>query len=120
MTYISEDFKNNDKTKYLYPSYEDLLKKEIEAKELLNEDGDEGVNDEMRELANIELADLNLQKEKLLNEMSEILEKDKLEEEKPKAMILEIASGAGGDEASLFAAELALMYQNFALKNRMG
>ena len=33
-------------------------------------------------------------------------------------MILEIAAGAGGDESSLFAAELAAMYQNFALKNK--
>lgn len=47
-----------------------------------------------------------------------MLDKDKEEEEKPKAMILEIAAGAGGDESSLFAAELANMYQNFALKNR--
>jgi protein subunit release factor A len=29
-------------------------------------------------------------------------------------MILEIQGGAGGDESSLFAAELALMYQGFA------
>lgn len=50
--------------------------------------------------------------------MSDILDKDKEEEEKPKAMILEIAAGAGGDESSLFAAELANMYQNFALKNK--
>ena len=34
--------------------------------------------------------------------MTEILDKDKEEEEKPKALILEIAGGAGGDESSLF------------------
>jgi peptide chain release factor 1 len=50
--------------------------------------------------------------------MSEILDKNKAEEEKPKAIILEIAAGAGGDESSLFAAELANMYQNFALKKK--
>jgi len=65
MNYTYEDFKNNDKTKYLYPSYEDLLKKEIEAKELLNEDDDDWVNNEMKDLANIEIADINLQKEKI-------------------------------------------------------
>ena len=65
MNYTSEDFKNNDKTKYLYPSYEDLLKKEIEAKGLLYEDDDDWVNNEMKELANIEIADINLQKEKI-------------------------------------------------------
>jgi peptide chain release factor 1 len=35
-------------------------------------------------------------------------------------MILEIQGGAGGDESSLFAAELALMYQNYALSRGWG
>jgi peptide chain release factor 1 len=111
MTYSEEDFKNNDKTKYTYPTYEELLKKEEEANFLL---GDE----EMKEIAEDELKNVLAQKENLWKEMSEILDKDKIEEEKPKAMILEIAAGAGGDESSLFAAELALMYQNFAAKNK--
>jgi len=111
MTYTDEDFKNNDKTKYTYPAYEDLLKKEEEANSLL-------ADVDMKEIAEEELKNINLQKENLWKEMSEILDKDKEEEEKPKAMILEIAAGAGGDESSLFAAELANMYQNFALKNK--
>ncbi|MDQ1281807.1 MAG: Peptide chain release factor 1 [Patescibacteria group bacterium] len=111
MAYTEEDFKNNDKTKYTYPTYEELLKKEEEANFLL---GDE----EMKEIAEDELKNVLAQKENLWKEMSEILDKDKVEEEKPKAMILEIAAGAGGDESSLFAAELALMYQNFAAKNK--
>ncbi len=111
MTYTDEDFKNNDKTKYTYPAYEDLLKKEEEASSLLSDP-------EMKDIAEEELKSINTQKENLWKEMSEILDKDKEEEEKPKAMILEIAAGAGGDESSLFAAELANMYQNFALKNR--
>ncbi len=111
MTYRDEDFKNNDKTKYTYPAYEDLLKKEVEANLLLSDE-------EMKEIAEEEIKNINIQKENLWQEMSAILDKDKEEEEKPKALILEIASGAGGDESSLFAAELALMYQNFALKNK--
>jgi peptide chain release factor 1 len=35
-------------------------------------------------------------------------------------MILEIQGGAGGDESSLFAAELALMYQNYAESRSWG
>ena len=111
MAYTADDFKNNDKTKYTYPSYEELLKKEEEAISLLS-DGD------MKEIAEEEIKTISIEKENLWKEMSEILDKDKIEEEKPKAMILEIAAGAGGDESSLFAAELAAMYQNFALKNK--
>ena len=112
MNYTEEDFKNNDKTKYIYPSYEGLLKKEEEANLLLSDP-------EMKEIAEEELKEVSVQKENLWKEMSEILEKDKVEEEKPKALILEIAAGAGGDESSLFAAELANMYQNYALANRV-
>lgn len=112
MNYTEEDFKNNDKTKYIYPSYEGLLKKEEEANLLLSDP-------EMKEIAEEELREVSIQKESLWKEMSEILEKDKVEEEKPKALILEIAAGAGGDESSLFAAELANMYQNYALANRV-
>lgn len=111
MKYTEENFKNNDKTKYTYPTYEDLLKKEEEASSLLSDP-------EMKDIAEEELKSISVQKENLWKEMSEILDKDKEEEEKPKALILEIAAGAGGDESSLFAAELANMYQNFALKNR--
>jgi peptide chain release factor 1 len=111
MAYTIEDFKENDKTKYIFPSYEELLKKEEEANSLLSDI-------EMKEIAEEEIKNIEEQKANLLKEMSDILDKDKVEEEKPRAMILEIAAGAGGDESSLFAAELANMYQNFALKNR--
>jgi len=112
MAYTEEDFKNSEKTKYSsFPVYEDLLKKEEEANSLLSDP-------EMKEIAEEELNGIKIEKENLWKEMTEILDKEKVEEEKPKAMILEIAAGAGGDESSLFAAELANMYQNFALKNR--
>lgn len=111
MLYTEENFKKSEKTKYLYPNYEDLLKKEREANSLLSEP-------EMKEIAEEELKKLSFEKDKLWQEMSDILNKEQVEEEKPKALILEIAAGAGGDESSLFAAELANMYQNFALKNK--
>jgi peptide chain release factor 1 len=52
--------------------------------------------------------------------MEETAHVAKEEEEAPKAMILEIQGGAGGDESSLFAAELALMYQNYAEERGWG
>jgi peptide chain release factor 1 len=68
----------------------------------------------MAELAQMEVDSLTPQLEVLWKQMEETFEAAKEEEEKPKAMILEIQGGAGGDESSLFAAELALMYQNYA------
>jgi peptide chain release factor 1 len=68
----------------------------------------------MRELAQSEIQELLPQLEALWRQMEETAEAAKVEEAKPKSLILEIQGGAGGDESSLFAAELALMYQNYA------
>jgi len=127
MTHTINDFKNHEKTKYIFLSYNEILKKEEEIKTLFqietNNDismrddmNDKNLDEEIKILAEAELFDLQKQKEKLWQEMSEILDKDQEEEEKPKALILEIAAGAGGDESSLFAAELAVMYQSYAQK----
>jgi peptide chain release factor 1 len=53
-------------------------------------------------------------------QMEDQAEAAKEQEEAPKALILEIQGGAGGDESSLFAAELALMYQNYAEQRGWG
>ncbi len=75
-------------------------------KEVLN-DNDE----EMRQLAKIELPKLEEQKEqqeKLLRNM--LIPKDPFDE---KNAILEIRAGTGGDEASLFAGDLFRMYVKY-------
>lgn len=108
-----EDFKNNIKTKYLADSYEKMLIELADAKELL-------ADPDMTELASEDISRLEIESKKLYDEMSEIVKKDREEESKPKALILEIQGGAGGDESTLFAAELALAYQNFALTHNMG
>lgn len=102
-----EAFKSNSRTMYLAQEYERLLSAKVEAEALL-EDAD------MKELAQDELDTLTIQLEALWKQMEDTAEVAKEEEEKPKSMILEIQGGAGGDESSLFAAELALMYQNYA------
>jgi peptide chain release factor 1 len=68
--------------------------------------------DEMAELAQSELIELNSQISSLESELSELLTpKDPNDE---RNAIIEIRAGAGGDEASLFAAELYRMYARFA------
>ncbi|MFZ9589147.1 MAG: PCRF domain-containing protein, partial [Chitinophagaceae bacterium] len=63
-----------------------------------------GDDDELRELAKMETADLEAQKEELEKQIRNMLiPKDPQDE---KNAILEIRAGTGGDEASLFAGDL--------------
>lgn len=101
------DFKNNPRTMYTAQEYERLLHAKEESESLL-------LDESMKELAESEIASLTEQLTTLWKQMEETAEAAKQEEEAPKAMILEIQGGAGGDESSLFAAELAFMYQNYA------
>jgi peptide chain release factor 1 len=107
------NFKSNPRTAYLAQEYERILVAKNEAEELL-------LDETMKELAQGEIDALMPQIEALWKQMEETAEAAKAEEEAPKAMILEIQGGAGGDESSLFAAELALMYQNYAEERSWG
>lgn len=105
-----EKYKNNVKTSYLADHYQTLLKEEEGVYEMSH--GDET----MKELAAEELKNIEKQKADLLRQMDEILESEKEEDEFPNEVVLEVRAGAGGDEASLFAQELAEMYEKYAAK----
>ncbi len=78
------------------------------AKEIIENSGDE----EMRELAEMEVADLEESLEKSNEKLKFLLiPKDPNDE---KNVILEIRAGTGGDEATLFAAEVLRMYARYA------
>jgi peptide chain release factor 1 len=106
-------FKQNPRTAYTAQEYERLLRAKEEAETLLSDES-------MKELASLEIEELAPQLESLWKQMEETAEALRQEEEAPKSLILEIQGGAGGDESSLFAAELALMYQNFAEQKKWG
>lgn len=70
-----------------------------------------GDDEELRELAKMETADLEAQKEEMEKQIRNMLiPKDPQDE---KNAILEIRAGTGGDEASLFAGDLLRMYIRF-------
>ena len=70
---------------------------------------------DMRELAQEEMTALEAQRDTLLAEIKVLLvPKDPND---AKNIILEIRAGTGGDEASLFAADLFRMYSRFAERN---
>ncbi|CAN5832220.1 peptide chain release factor 1 [soil metagenome] len=78
-------------------------------KEVLNSD-----DEEMREMAKMEIPALEVQKEELEKELRNMLiPKDPYDE---KNAILEIRAGTGGDEASLFAGNLLRMYLKYCEK----
>ena len=110
LIYMSEleKFLQNPKTAYLAGEWKKLENQELETQKML--DGDPA----MAELAKGELEELKLQKDAIWAQMQDIVSEEEKEEEFPNEIILEVRAGAGGEEASLFARELADMYGNYA------
>ena len=101
-------FRENHKTQYLASVYDAEFRKLQEARELAASDP------EMAELAQEEIRVLEKQLQDQFDEMDRIVEAAREEEEKPYGVMLEVRAGAGGDEAALFAEELANMYLAYA------
>lgn len=103
-----DKFLNNSKTSYLAQEYKRLLTQEDETKQMIEADPT------LRDLAYGEFESIKQQKEAIQKQMEEILAEEEKEEEFPNEIILEVRAGAGGEEASLFAEELANMYTTYA------
>ena len=69
---------------------------------------------ELAELAKEDIARIEARQTEILGDIERILDKEKEEESKPKAVILEFRAAAGGDEAMIFAKDLKHMYERFA------
>jgi peptide chain release factor 1 len=104
-----ETLKKNQKTSYLADMYVNLEKEEKDIKDM------SAADPAMAELGKADLENIQTQKKELMAQMETILKSDEEEEEFPNEIILELRAGAGGDEASLFAAELSSMYQAYAI-----
>jgi peptide chain release factor 1 len=93
-----------------YRQLKDVRKRLADARQMLAAD------DEMRELAQMEIADLEPQEPALEKEIQVLLQpKDPNDD---KNVFVEIRAGTGGDEASLFAAEVMRMYIRYAEQKR--
>ena len=103
-----EELKKNHNTSFLAVNLERLDRQEAEVREMLAGD------DSLHELATMELKALQEEREATEKQIQDILDKEKEEEEFPNEMVIEVRAGAGGDEASLFAWELAHMYERYA------
>ncbi|MDE2079093.1 MAG: PCRF domain-containing protein [Patescibacteria group bacterium] len=108
MADISE-FRENPKTAYFAAEY-DRLSVELERVDALAKD-----DPSLLELAADERTSLLSQQEALLKQMESILAPGNAGAgNEPVSVVMEFRAGAGGDEASLFAEELARMYMRYA------
>jgi len=105
-----DDFKKNPKTSFLASEFERLTREEEELRDILAQD------ESLAELSQNELAELMSRKESLLEQMRSIATQEKQEEAFPNEVVLEVRAGAGGEEAAIFAEDLALMYARYAEK----
>ena len=101
-------FKENVKTAFLAGEYERLEGEKVRVLDMKNSDPS------MAELADEELKTIEDQQKGLMDQMKSILEEEAKEEEFPNEIILEVRAAAGGDEANIFAQELAEMYKKYA------
>lgn len=102
-----QKYKDNVKTSYLADHYQSLVREEENVRAM-------AADASMAELAADELHNLEVQKAEILKQMDDILKADEAEDEFPNEIIVEVRAGAGGDEAALFAEELAEMYEKYA------
>ena len=95
-----------------FTEYRDVLKKITEAQHILAEGGDR----ELQEMAQAEIEELSGRQTELEAEIKRLLlPRDPND---AKNAFVEIRAGAGGDEAALFAADLARMYTKYAERQR--
>src|SRR5690625_2894651 len=95
-----------------YRQFKDVSSELEDAEVMIEEELDE----EMKELVEMEITELTQQKETLEEELKVmLLPRDPNDD---KNVIVEIRAAAGGDEAGLFAADLYRMFTRYAEKNR--
>ncbi|KIC96090.1 peptide chain release factor 1 [Flavihumibacter solisilvae] len=103
---MSKEYRSLEKIVNAYNSYKNVLADLETYREALG-----GDDEELRELAKIELPELEEKEAKLAAEIRQMLiPKDPQDD---KNAILEIRAGTGGDEASLFAGDLLDMYLRY-------
>lgn len=106
-------YKENYKTAYLAQEYERVLAQKNDL-ELMASDPS------MADLVAEESTLINEQLKALEDKINEIIKEEEKADEFPNEIVLEVRAGAGGEEAALFAEELANMYKGYAAQKGFG
>ncbi len=102
-----KQYKENYKTSYLATEYERVLVEKNELESMLNDPA-------MADLAREESKTIDEQLTTIETKLTEIMKEDEKADEFPNEVVLEVRAGAGGEEAALFAEQLANMYKGYA------
>lgn len=106
---LSKEYRSLERIVEPFEEYKKVLNDYDLGKEALNSN-----DDDMRELAKMEMPELEEKRDKLEKELTKLLiPKDPQDD---KNAIFEIRAGTGGDEASLFAGDLLNMYVRYCNK----
>ncbi len=109
---LTKEYKDLEKIVNKYKAYQEVLSNIENAKEVIANEKDE----EFRDMAKMELDELDPRKEALEEDIKQLLiPKDPNDD---KNIILEIRATAGGDEAAIFAGDLYRMYDRFSEKQK--
>lgn len=104
---LNKERSNLEEVVNTYQNYKKLCSDLEEAKNILKNESDA----DMREMAKEEVAEIEEQLPKIEEELKLLLvPKDPLDD---KNVMVEIRAGAGGDEASIFVADVYRMYRNY-------
>lgn len=109
---LNKEYKSLEPLIEVYWEFKNVIENISSTKELLAAERDE----EMREMAKFELADLEAQVEPLEEKIKILLLPKDPEDD--KNAVMEIRAGTGGDEASIFAGDIYRMYMKFCEAKR--
>ncbi len=101
-----EQYESDPRTMYIVKEYR-RLQKSIEELVAMQQDGMEALVQEERK-------SLEDQMRAVEEQIQSVVKEDAVEVENANEVVLEVRAGAGGDEASIFARDLALMYEKYA------
>lgn len=102
-----KEYADDPRVSYLVREWETLSRAELDAAALAEAD------QSMAELAEAEIEEIEVQKDQLIAQIAQIVKGDNDGMAFPNELVLEVRAGAGGDEAALFAEELANMYMHY-------
>ncbi|MBL7777200.1 MAG: peptide chain release factor 1 [Chitinophagales bacterium] len=106
-TQLNKEYRELEKIVNVYEAYKLVLGNIDTNKNILETEKDE----EFREMAKMDLSMQEAEKLKIEEELKQLLVPKEPEDE--RNVLLEIRAGTGGDEASLFAGDLARMYMRY-------
>lgn len=105
---LLDEYATDPRVEYLVREYDRLAGEVLDARMLLSEDA------EMAALAKNDIEAHKEAQDAVVAQIESIVAQDRAEQQFPNEAVLEVRAGAGGEEAALFAEELAHAYLKFA------